>query len=216
MLPKVNQTLYFNVNSIDEDEAKQEYKSRISDIEEHTIAMEIPINEKNGRLKRLYAGDELSAYFVTEKGVKNFFTTSVVGYKEDTIRLVLIRKPDPASITEVQRRNFLRVPADLEIAVKFTEQIHFVCSTEDVGGGGVSIYCDKVYPIHAGDRSNCWLLIPNRNGKPDHVPFKGEVVRVKELENGKQLVMMSFTEIADRDRQKIIRYCFERQLEIRK
>lgn len=216
MLPKVNQTLFFNINSIDEDEAKQEYRSRVSDILEQAIAMEVPINQNTGKIKRLYAGDELSAYFLTEKGVKNYFTTSVIGFREDTIRLVLVKKPDPASITEVQRRSFVRVPAELEIALKINEQIQFVSVTEDVGGGGISIYCEQSVPIHTNDRVGCWLLIPNKHGSPDHVPFKGEVVRIKELENGKQFVMMRFSEIADRDRQKIIRFCFERQLEIRK
>ncbi|NEN82112.1 flagellar brake protein [Paenibacillus elgii] len=216
MLPKVNQTLFIQINSIDEEEAKQEYKSRIADVSDAYISMEVPMNDKSGKLKRLYPGDELSVYFITEGGVKNYFISSVLGFSDDVIRLVLIKKPDPESITKVQRRNFLRVPAILEIAVKFSEQLHFVSLTDDVGGGGISFLCEGYVPVESGHTVECWLLVPFKNGQIEHVPFKSEIVRVRELETGKKQVMMRFSEITDRDRQKIIRYCFERQLDFRK
>lgn len=216
MLPKINQILYMQLNSIDEEEAKQEYKSRISDIADTYMTIEVPMNEKSGRLKRLFVGDELSAYFLTEGGMKNYFTTTVLGFREDVVRVVLVRKPDPEAITKIQRRSFLRVPAELEIAVKLTEQVQFVAMTDDVGGGGISLLCEGHLPVMKQDTLSCWLLLPFRNGKVEHVPFKGEVVRVKPLESGKQQVMMRFSDISDKERQKVIRYCFERQLEIRK
>jgi c-di-GMP-binding flagellar brake protein YcgR len=204
------------VNSIDEEEAKIEYKSRIADMSDTTITMEVPLHEKSGRLKRLYQGDEINAYYITDGGVKNYFNTSVVGFTEDTIRLVLIKKPEPESITRVQRRSFLRVPAELEIAVKYSEQLQFVALTDDVGGGGISFLCDGYIPLSGSAPISCWLLVPYKNGSIEHVPFKGEIVRVKPLETGKQLAMTRFTEITDRDRQKLIRYCFERQMDFRK
>ncbi|MCS7462443.1 flagellar brake domain-containing protein [Paenibacillus doosanensis] len=216
MLPKVNQILHIQINSIDEEEAKQEYKSRIADIKDRVISMEVPINEHTGRLKRLFAGDEMSAYFLTDGGIKNYFTTSVLGFSDDVIRLVHIKKPEPETITKVQRRNFLRVPAELDIAVTYSEQLQFVAVTEDVGGGGVSFLCDGYIPLAAQQTVQCWLLIQYKNGILEHVSFKGELVRIKPLETGRQLVMLQFAEITDRDRQKIIRYCFERQLEFRK
>lgn len=216
MLPKVNQILHIQVNSIDDEEAKQEFKSRIADINDRQIIMEVPLNENTGRLKRLYMGDELSVYFITDGGVKNYFTTSVLSFSEETIRMVHIKKPEPETITKVQRRNFLRVPAELELAVTYSEQLRFVALTDDVGGGGISFLCDGYIPLANQQSVHCWMLVPYKNGQIEHVPFRGELVRIKPLETGKQQVMMRFAEITDRDRQKIIRYCFERQLELRK
>ncbi|SFK92303.1 c-di-GMP-binding flagellar brake protein YcgR, contains PilZNR and PilZ domains [Paenibacillus sp. 1_12] len=216
MLPKVNQILHIQVNSIDEDEAKQEFKSRIADQDDNCIFMEIPINEKTGRLKKLYIGDELSAYFILDGGMKNYFTTSVQGFTDDVIRLVKISKPAPETITKIQRRSFLRVPAELEMAVKYSDQLQFIAVTDDVGGGGISFLCDSYIPLAANQMVSCWLLANYKNGQIEHIPFKGELVRIKMLESGRQQVMMRFAEITDRDRQKIIKYCFERQLEIRK
>ncbi|WP_127585310.1 flagellar brake protein [Paenibacillus koleovorans] len=216
MLPKVNSVLYLQVNSIDEEEAKQEYKARIADVNANYISMEVPIHTKTGKLKRLYAGDQVNAYFVSDGGVKNYFNTVILGFKEEVLRLVLIKPPEAAQITQVQRRNFLRVPGELELAVKLSEQMQFLATTEDVGGGGISFFCDGRIPLAKHDALSCWLLTPYKNGQVDHANFKGEVVRTKPLETGKQIVMLSFTEIQDFERQKIIRYCFERQLDFRK
>ncbi|WP_281886866.1 flagellar brake protein [Paenibacillus sp. YYML68] len=216
MLPKINQILHIQVNSIDEEEAKQEYKSRIADMTDSSIMMEVPLHEKTGRLKRLYPGDELSIYFVSEGGVKNYFNSSVIGYTDDVIRLVQIKLPAVESITKMQRRTFLRVPAELDIAVKLVENLQFVALTDDVSGGGVSFLCESNTPVSSGQAVGCWLNIPYKNGTIEHVPFKGEVVRVKALETGRLQVMMRFTEIADRDREKVIRFCFERQFDFRK
>ncbi|MFD2672871.1 flagellar brake protein [Marinicrinis sediminis] len=213
---RINQMIYLQVASIDVEEEQKIYKSRIADIAEDYIGIEIPIDDHTGKWKRLYPGDNLSVHFITDGGVKNFFQTAVIGYLEEQIRQVLIAKPDPGSITQVQRRNFLRVGARLETAVKVSDEIRITALTEDLSGGGLSFLCAKKIPIKEHQTLSGWLLIHYRNGGLEHVPYKGEVVRVKPLENHEQIIMVQFTEIQDKDRQKVIRYCFERQIENRK
>nr|WP_308422678.1 flagellar brake domain-containing protein [Paenibacillus abyssi] len=212
-MPKVNQILYIQVASSDEEEAKIEYKSRIADVGENDILIEIPINEQTGRFKKLFLGDELSTFFITEGGMKNYFNTHVVGFKEDVIKLISIQKPDPDQVTKVQRRSFFRVNADLELAVTLSGQIKFLAVTDNIGGGGVSFIADGKYTIKSGDLLDCWLLLTYKNGSIDHVNFKCEIVRVKPLETGRNQVMCKFSDISDTERQKIIRFCFERQLD---
>ncbi|OUM96806.1 MAG: glycosyl transferase [Thermobacillus sp. ZCTH02-B1] len=214
--PKVNTLLFLQAASPDEEEAEKVYKSRIADVEDDILYIEVPLEEDTGRLKRLNLGDELSAYFLAEGGVRHHFNTHVIGFRDDVIKLVAIRKPDPDSIRKVQRRSFLRVPAVLELAVKLASQVRFLAYTEDIGGGGISFVTDPRWSIRPGDVMECWLLIPYKNGTIEHAFFKPEVVRVKKLESGRQQIMAKFIEISDSERQKIIRYCFERQLEFRK
>ncbi|HZG55457.1 flagellar brake protein [Paenibacillus sp.] len=213
---KINQTLFLQVASLDEEESKKQYKTRIADVSSENIAIEVPLDEKTGRLKRLDVGDQISAHFVTGDGVKNFFETEVIGHHTDVVRLVILRKPEPEAISRVQRRTFLRVPAALEIACRLGDHLQFLAMTEDISGGGTSIVCDGHIPIKANDTLSCWLLIHYRNGSIEHVPFKSEIIRTKPLETGKQLAMMRFQEIAGVEQQKIIRYCFERQFDMRK
>ncbi|MEO3945225.1 flagellar brake domain-containing protein [Gorillibacterium sp. CAU 1737] len=214
MLPSINQLLYMQINSIDEAEANQEYKARIADMGDRHLAIEIPMNEKTGRLKRLVHGDELSAYFVTGDGFKHYFTTSVIGFSEDGIRLVHLRKPEQEEITKVQRRSFLRIAADLELSVKLPNGRYFVTRTDDVGGGGVSFLSDKDSLFQPDQELSCWLLVPQR-GKIEHVKFSGEVIREQVTET-RRICMLRFKTITDMDRQKVIRFCFERQIESRK
>lgn len=215
MLPRVNQMLYFEIASSDEAEAAVGYKARIADELEDGLLIENPINGETGRLKRMFLGDELSVYFITEDGIKNYFDSHVIGFRDEAIRLIKIRKPEVDRITKSQRRHFLRVPAELEIAVNMAEHIRFVTLTDDVGGGGISFNCDGKWLVEQEMELDCWVLIPYKNGSLEHASFKAEVVRVILLESGRKHVMIKFVNINDSERQKIIRYCFERQLDFR-
>ncbi len=215
MYPKINDYLYIQVASSDAAEAEIEYKSRIAETEDEAFLIEIPMQEGNGRLKKLFIGDELSVYFITEGGVKNFFNTHVVGFREDVIRMVKVRKPNEDSIFKIQRRSFFRVSAELELAVKDHNGSRFLVRTDDIGGGGTSFLSDTKVKLDLGGRLFCWLLVPYRNGSLEHVYFEGEIVRIKKLENGRNLAMLKFAAISDTERQKIIRYCFERQFDFR-
>jgi c-di-GMP-binding flagellar brake protein YcgR len=205
-----------NIVSLDEEERNERYKSRIADMDDETISMEIPINEKTGKYKRLNVGDSLSAHYLTEGGINNYFHTQVLGFTEDIFKLVIIRRPTPEEITRIQRRRFLRVPAELEVAVRIGDSLHFVAVTEDLSGGGFSFVCDSHYPMEKEQVLNCWLLLQYRNGQIDHAPFKAEIVRLKDLSEEKRLVMLKFVEILESDQQKIVRYCLERQMDFRK
>ncbi|ULO09292.1 flagellar brake domain-containing protein [Paenibacillus sp. 19GGS1-52] len=215
MYPKINDYLYIQVASSDAAEAEIEYKSRIAETEDEAFLIEIPMQEGNGRLKKLFIGDELSIYFITEGGVKNFFNTHVVGFREDVIRMVKVRKPNEDSIFKIQRRSFFRVSAELELAVKDHNGSRFLVRTDDIGGGGTSFLSDTKVKLDLGGKLFCWLLVTYRNGSLEHVYFEGEIVRIKKLENGRNLAMLKFAAISDTERQKIIRYCFERQFDFR-
>ncbi|MNW39991.1 PilZ domain protein [compost metagenome] len=215
MFPKVNDLVYIQVASASKKEAEKECKSRIADIEEESFLIEIPIESDTGKVKRLFIGDELSIYFLSDTGVKNYFNTYVLGFAEDVVQLVRIRKPEEDTISKIQRRNFLRVVAELELAVKLKDSTQFIAHTEDVGGGGVSFICDSKYVINQGDLIYCWLLLPFKNGLIDHVPFEAEVVRTKSLESGRTTVMLKFVSISNLERQTLIRYCFERQFDFK-
>ncbi len=213
MQPKINDYLFIQMTSLDEEETIQEYKSRIADIQDQYLTIEVPINVNTGRLKRLETGEQLSVYYMNSDGVKHYFNSDVLGMKSDVIRLYVIKKPNPEAITKVQRRHFLRVPAELEISVNLQDKLNFICYTLDIGGGGVSFTCSSSHPIKEQDELMCYVLIHFKNGTIEHCKFVSEVVRVKPIEHSsQQTVMTKFIEIDPVEQQKIIRYCFERQI----
>ncbi|WP_027084984.1 flagellar brake protein [Cohnella panacarvi] len=216
MLPKINQTMYIQTVNELPDTPTLTLRSRVADLDENNIHIEVPLDEKSRRYYRAEAGETLQLYFFTAEGVKHQFTSQVTGFRKDTVNLVSIRKPNLDEISKDQRRSFLRVEANLELAVRMSDRLKFVAVTEDVGGGGVSFICDRKWPIVQNAVLDCWLLLTYKGGSITHANFEGEVVRVLPVEPDKHLIMMRFKEIADSDQQKIIRYCFERQLDKRK
>jgi len=107
------------------------------------------------------------------------------------------------------------VEASLEVACLFAGVKKFVATTVDISGGGLSMITDSSLHLQAEDELECWLLVPFRNGNIEHIPFIGAVVRTKPVQQG-LMVMMRIAEISESDRQKIVRYVFERQIELRK
>ncbi|QNV57626.1 Flagellar brake protein YcgR [Paenibacillus polymyxa E681] len=216
LFPKINDVLYIQVAGTDHKDEIFEFKSRIAEEESQNFLIEIPMSQTSGHLKKLFLGEELSIFFMSEGGIKNYFNTHVTGFKEDILRMVRIHKPAPDSISKIQRRNFLRVKANLEIAVKHVEnESRFVAETHDVGGGGVSFQTQGTHHLEEGESLSCWILVPYKNGTQEHVPFQSEIVRIQQMENGRRLIMLKYEKIADQERQKLIKYCFERQLEFR-
>jgi c-di-GMP-binding flagellar brake protein YcgR len=192
-----------------------EYKTRIADELGDDFCVEMFFHEQTGSFKRPSVGDALTAIYVNEDGVKHFFETQVTGFVHDTVPLIRIQKPVPAAITKTQRRSFLRVATTLEIAVLTSKLERFNALTDDIGGGGVSFICEGSINLNDANPLECWLLLTYKNGSIEHASFQAAIVRLNPLETGRQHVMAKFESISDIDRQKIIRYCFERQLDFR-
>ncbi|GGO04460.1 flagellar brake protein [Saccharibacillus kuerlensis] len=211
MYPKTNDMLFMQPVSM-ESQPENEHRSRISEMEEQSLLVEIPM--LGTRISRLRLGEELSVNYMTEDGVKYYFTSHVLGYHDDAIPLMRISKPMPEDISKVQRRHYLRVPAQVEIAV-LSPELHFTAVTFDLSGGGLSFIAPDDHSIQMNQQLNGWILLAYKSGDVDHIPFSGEVMRVKEPGTNRNTISLSFTQIADGDRQKVIRYCFERQLDFR-
>jgi len=146
-------------------------------------------------------------------GVKYFFKTVVLGFKQDVIPLVMIKPPDLKKIVKHPNRKYLRVRAELEVALQMGENVHFLALTQDIGGGGLAVVCDEHIPLQERDNLSGWVVLPFRSGLIEHVPFEAEIVQIEPQEKRKKLLKMRFAEISERERQKVIQYCYERQRE---
>lgn len=214
LVPKISQVVYFQLKDDPSDEPV-EYKTRVADENEDSLVIELPINTKTGRMKRLHAGDALQASFITNTGVKHFFDTYVMRVKDGELPLFAIARPTEESMTSIQRRNFFRVDIEVDVAVQTEIGRRYVFKTADIGGGGVSFIIERDQSFNAGEKLKCWLLLPHRNGSIEHSCFQGEVLRQKELETGRKIVMVKFDEIVEQERQRVIRFLFEKQIQFR-
>lgn len=215
IVPKVSQIIFFQLKSNDAEATLDEFKSRVADENEESLLIEFPIHTSTGKVKRLHIGDALSAHFITNTGVKHFFETNVTNVILGDVPLVEVARPSEEDMTSIQRRNFFRVMLNVDIAVCKTNGERSIFKTDDIGGGGVSFIIDKKDQFDEGEILNCWVILPHRNGVIEHSNFKAEVLRLKKLETGRKIVMMKFSEIVESERQRIIRFLFEKQIELR-
>lgn len=214
MLPKINQTLVVRIASSAEDEEQRTYRSRVADLLDDHLLIEAPIRSSLRPRWPFQAGDKLFVEYTADDGTNRNFDTRVLGFAEDNVTLAKVEKPSPQQISRVQRRDYLRVPAKLELAIQ-TNNAHFIAVTVDLSGGGLSFLYDRTEPLTENQGLSCWLLLHNKNRANEHVPFYAEIVRIKQIES-KQLVMIKYSKLNEADRQKIVRYCLERQLDIHK
>jgi len=205
MFPKIGQTLIVRYGDGEGQEIPdfltipETYKSRLADIDDRSLALEKPMGEVEEM--RLSAGDIVTIQYTTDGGVQNLLTTKVTGFRNEGVPLVVVKKPDPKAITRIQRRNYVRVPTELEVAVKTADE-SFTTVTEDLSGGGIAFRYEGAFELMPGMILSCWILIPVRKGENETVPFAATVVRTSEREGGGRIVMAEFSDIQDADRQK--------------
>lgn len=197
------------------------YKARIADLSEHSITIEMPLAE-NGKYGFFLEGSELIAWYDANDGSRYDFECSVLGRKKETVPLTLLSVPEIDSIQRTQRRNFIRVPCYEEIAIhplnnglKFTS---FLAKVVDISGGGIAFSLLEKTKLEEGTEFKWWLSLNLKSGPVLHPTGTGRLVRIIEpSEKGLPYkYSVQFGNLLEPDRQKIMRFCFERQLEIKR
>jgi c-di-GMP-binding flagellar brake protein YcgR len=219
-LYNIGETLFLQQRVTTENEPVT-YKARVLDLSEQYISIEMPLAEKTGKIGFFPEGCEIEAWFYGKDGSKIFFLCSVLGRRKERIPLTLLTHPVADDIIRTQRREFLRVPCYDEVAIhpvtkgEFTP---FLAKTIDLSGGGLAFVLPQKPELNAGSQIKWWLSLPLKTGTFLHPSGHGEIVRVIEpSEKGLSYKCpMEFSEVVETERQKVIKYCFERQLEIRK
>lgn len=220
-LPRIGQSLRLSLVSLDEEKSAQTFKSRIADLQSDVASIELPINENTGRSGPFYVGDEYNVWYIGEDGSRYDFRTEILGKQADNIPVLLIKMPTKEEISRTQRRNYLRVNMSVEIAVKLDDSVrsyHFLARTVDLSGGGLSFTCPDEIRLKEQDRVNMWICMPSKSGTIAHASAVGEIIRCKapEQQGTHQWISAKFIQVNEADRAKIIRACYERQLELRK
>jgi c-di-GMP-binding flagellar brake protein YcgR len=209
MLLNVNEMVF--IEKLDEEYIN--YKTRVADIHTKYISVEVPIDIKTGTFKPLKNGEKVAVSYMREDGSQYQFFTTVIGSSIENIRTFQLEKPEPNSIKKIQRREYLRIPVNVNLSI---EHKGFMLRTtsKDLSGGGVS-FLDQEHRFTEKVEVTGEIMLAFRNGKQEKVPFRGTITRTTLLHNDIKDAAIEFTEIHEAQRAAIIRFCFERQLEIR-
>ncbi|RKD24235.1 hypothetical protein BEP19_07465 [Ammoniphilus oxalaticus] len=194
-------------------------KSRVAEDFGQEFAIEIPIEEGSGRMRHLLQGDEIYVVFIGEDGVMYSFPSKVKGKASDNIPLLRIEKPTDRIISRIQRRNYLRVPFELDISIIIQNPVKMLdLKTIDLSGGGLAFRVTETISLATGQMVAGVLNAPNGKDALRDIHFSGVVLRKLEANSERPypLYAIQFIEIDERDRDHIIRICLQRQMELHK
>ncbi len=202
------EAIKFLINSrIEILEEEKIYKSIIQDENSEYIAISLPVRE--GVYMTPVQGQKLEVLYYDSLNVYKFEAVVQSRRIENNIHQILLGYPQ--NIIKIQRRKFVRVDVAFYIKYAKLDKTSAVSNLEqeqsykgimlDLSGGGFRISTDYKLSIH--DR-----IITELPANDDTLMVMGEVVRVEKSPDGKYLCGISYVDISERIRDKIIQYIF--------
>lgn len=192
----------------------EKFKCRVVEKHNNMIFIDYPINLATKKTAFLIDGAQFRVTFSTEAKETYSFNTEVLGRKGGDVQMIILSHPAADEFIKIQRRKFVRVETPVDIAVEHEGQ-KFQFVAEDISAGGILIRLKTPVNFIEGDMVNTLIVLPFANGEIRYVETNSEVVRVFERD-GIQVASLQFADTEDFDKQQIVRFCFERQVLIRK
>ncbi|MGG0655573.1 flagellar brake protein [Rummeliibacillus pycnus] len=197
-------------------ESSERFRCKIVEQKNNAIYIDYPISVETNKTSFLLEGGQYRASFVDESKDAHAFKTQVLGRIKSNIPMIMLSFPTDDEIIKIQRREFVRVITPVDVAVEYDNQF-FQFITEDISAGGLAILINQPVPFKENDELQITIVLPfnNSNDGIKYVQTTARLVRFIERDNT-IIAPLQFTNTDDIDRQNIIRFCFERQLQIRK
>lgn len=206
---KVNQIVEISVKT---GKHTDNYPSRVEDIQKDIIILAAPI--KKSFVVPLTINTEIQVNYFYQNAVYSF-DTYILSRESSPLPLLEVIKP--SEVKRIQRRNFVRFDVKLPLKVgllaeNLNNPLAEICAkTIDISGGGLSfISKDK---FEKDGEITLEIELPDMG----LVNAVGKVVRVgkKENNNNEFIYSVGFIFIDEFDRDKIVKYIFNKQREFR-
>jgi c-di-GMP-binding flagellar brake protein YcgR len=218
MLPKINQQVkLIELSNFDN---RKMLKSNIADLSQDSITITYPV-EENGGLPRLLSKNAQVIMIYNGKDECQYeFSTIVIGRRKENIPLYILARPKESTIKRRQRREYFRVPTNLRVDVQIQSNVQskpFAAVTMDLSGGGMTFVCNNSINIKQGGALTCTIMLPDTD-QTKSIQVIAEIIRLMAPQDRHQhqRVSVKFIKMRELDRDIIIRYCYGRQLELRK
>lgn len=192
-----------------EDNLSGVYRSRVEDILADRIILALPLSK--GVPVPIRVGSRVLVRYFDQSAIYSF-TAEVISRATAPRAILAVRLPE--TVHRVQRRNYVRLDDNIPVTIyKLQEEdlTGFDTVTKDISGGGVRLEIPHAYEL--GTELELHLKLPAAR-----IVAVGKVVRCLQLEAPKKgyNIGIQFTIIEERDRDRIIKYIFDRQRELRK
>jgi c-di-GMP-binding flagellar brake protein YcgR len=189
---------------------KRIYNSRIEDVQENGLVIAAPYSQ--GYFLPPRPGRDMHAR-VTANGCAYLFVVKLQKYVHAPIELWTIAWP--TDVERVQLRSYVRFDVNLDVHLTFAHEDHqqpYVTITKDISAGGLGVMMAS--PPPAGTQMDIVLYLEEDNA----VEAQGEIIRVipPDEEHEKSSVAIRYVQMDEKDRVRVIRFIFKKQIERRK
>ncbi|MFC0559859.1 flagellar brake protein [Halalkalibacter alkalisediminis] len=198
---------------------KTRFRCRLVDRTDSIYVIDYPINEETNKPSFFFDGTEFRASFIADDDAVYAFDTEIIGRRKGNIPVLLLKNPGKEKYLRIQRRNYVRVETTVDAAIYPIEKgfSPFRTVTLDLSGGGCSIVIPQDQTLPEVGELNLWLVLHMQSGDIAYVKAYCKIVRVYQPRPDARLrASLQFLNVDERDQQKIIRFCFERQLALRR
>lgn len=195
-------------------EKVERFRCKVVEKTEDMLFIDYPINVATKKTVFLLDGTQFRATFLTENKQSFAFNTEVLGRRSGNIPMIMLVRPSKEEFIKIQRREYVRVDTPADVAVNFDNQTYqFV--THDISAGGIALNLNRIVNFKDGDLVNLTIVLPFSNGEIKYIQTDARIVRIFDRDNLK-IASIQFSDTDEMDQQLIVRFCFERQLIIRK
>lgn len=188
-------------------------RCKVVDIDAQFVYIDLPIHLGTDFIKDYPNNTELTLNYV-EKNVVFEFTSHIVKRTERTVPALVIALPDKDEIKRIQRREFVRVEAAIDVAVhcQASRFSPFTSVTKDISGGGASIILPPYVEIEKDQMIELYYVLKSDNSDYNYLQSEAKIVSVRN-ENNIRTMSVEFIQNDERVEQKIILFCFDKQRE---
>jgi c-di-GMP-binding flagellar brake protein YcgR len=200
-------------------QSEHKYKCKVTEIFPNSIHIDYPVNMKTGKTVFLLNGMQFKASFVGKDHSLYLFDTEVTGKVREPIPMVVISYPGEQQLIRIQRRQYVRVDATVDVAIHPLngEFPPFATITSDISAGGAAIVLPAgLKGFEPGMTVEAWFVLQMKSGDYHYLNIPSKVVRIFKAEySAVEKASLQFLDMTQQERLLLIRYSFEKQLENR-
>ena len=182
------------------DDSEKEFDCQIKEVQKDRISLKFP-DELLEYSDFLEEGIELPVQIFTPSGIKSF--DSIV--LNSPLEAEFVIEYSENNIIQIQRRKYLRTELRTKLIINREGNVNIVTYTNDIGGGGVRFYYAGTFEKE--EKVECMLYLPMQMRS---VMAKGIVIDGSHLKENEHVLL--FTDIDEKERDRIIKACFENEL----
>lgn len=199
-----------------DEETDEKFKCKVVDQQGDILFIDYPVSTLTHRTAFLMEGTRFRASYIDEAKIGFSFKTTIMGREKGNIPTLKLALPSDEEFEKVQRREYVRVETPVDVAIYRNEHYSQYVS-EDISAGGLAIITSQADQFKPLEQVELTIALPfeNREEGVKYVQTSAEVIRVIDQE-GVIIVPLKFMNTDEIDKQHILRFCFERQLLIRK